>query len=292
MVRTSKPASASAAAASSTSAPVKALEVKSDASAAKKAPKAPKNTVVVAETPVAEPEQPESGVEGVDETSTTASKVADFNLKLQQVVALVSALKLNYKGLEKAITRDLKTALKASSKKSKRSGNRQPSGFVRPTLISTELADFLGRSHGSEMARTEVSKEINKYIRDQSLQDKDNGRQINADAKLKTLLKLEDTDVLTYFNLQRYMKHHFIKTTPVVAPVAHESTAFPLFLDSVAVDLFMKRLTQIRYRPSSSASPIDLLFSLILFMVSNRSKSGTKPYSVPHFLERHANNRR
>ena len=218
MVRTSKPVIASTA--SSSAAPVRAIVAKETAPAAKKAPKAPKNTVVVAEAPVAEVSEPESGVEGVDEASTTASKVADFNVKLQQVVSLIGALKLNYKGLEKAITRDLKTALKASSKKSKRSGNRQPSGFVRPTLISTELADFLGRSHGSEMARTEVSKEINKYIRDQSLQDKDNGRQINADAKLKTLLKLEDADVLTYFNLQRYMKHHFIKTTPAVTSVA------------------------------------------------------------------------
>ena len=61
------------------------------------------------------------------------------------------------------------------------------------------------------MARTDVSKEINAYIRSNGLQDKANGRKINADSKLATLLKLSKDDELTYFNLQRYMKHHFIK---------------------------------------------------------------------------------
>jgi chromatin remodeling complex protein RSC6 len=47
------------------------------------------------------------------------------------------------------------------------------------------------------------------------LQDEKNGRQINADAKLSALLKLQTGDSLTYFNLQRFMKHHFVKATPV-----------------------------------------------------------------------------
>ena len=65
------------------------------------------------------------------------------------------------------------------------------------------------------MARTEVSKEINEYIRTHKLQNKDNGRIIEADAKLSTLLKLKKEDELSYFNLQRYMKSHFIKAEPV-----------------------------------------------------------------------------
>jgi hypothetical protein len=34
------------------------------------------------------------------------------------------------------------------------------------------------------------------------------------------LLNLTTEDELTYFNLQRYMKHHFIKTTPVVESIS------------------------------------------------------------------------
>jgi chromatin remodeling complex protein RSC6 len=62
----------------------------------------------------------------------------------------------------------------------------------------------------------QAKKEINKFICANDLKDKANGRQINADASLSVLLKLEPGDVLTYFNLQRYMKHHFVKVVPPV----------------------------------------------------------------------------
>jgi len=86
---------------------------------------------------------------------------------------------------------------------------RRPSGFVAPTLLSDELATFLGKPVGTMMARTDVSKLINKYIADNRLQDLQNGRIINPDAKLRKLLRLNNGDELTYFNLQKYMKHHF-----------------------------------------------------------------------------------
>ena len=126
-------------------------------------------------------------------------------------------MKGDFKSLEKIINRELKAAAKISAKKAKRAGNRQPSGFVKPTLISDELAKFLGKSIGTEMARTEVSKEINEYIRANKLQNKKNGRIIEADAKLSTLLKLTKEDELSYFNLHRYMKNHFIKIDSTTA---------------------------------------------------------------------------
>jgi chromatin remodeling complex protein RSC6 len=69
----------------------------------------------------------------------------------------------------------------------------------------------LDKPVGTEMARTEVTRDINKYIRTNNLQDKENGRKINPDAKLASLLKLKKNDELTYFNLQRYMSPHFAK---------------------------------------------------------------------------------
>ena len=74
------------------------------------------------------------------------------------------------------------------------------------------------------MARTEVTREINGYIRQHSLQDKDNGRKINPDTKLRTLLKIKKNDELTYFNLQRYMSPHFAKQGVILAE-AHLASA-------------------------------------------------------------------
>ena len=89
--------------------------------------------------------------------------------------------------------------------------DRRPSGFVTPTRISDELAQFLKVPAGTLLARTEVSKLINGYIMVNNLQDANNGRLINADAKLRKLLNAKPTDEITYFNLQKFMKPHFAR---------------------------------------------------------------------------------
>ena len=155
--------------------------------------------------------------EVVEETTGIQQKMNEFGAKLQQISSIFSSMKGDFKTLEKIIAREMKAAAKASSKRAKRAGNRAPSGFVKPTRISDELAKFLGKTVGTEMARTDVSKEINAYIRANNLQRPDNGRFIVPDAKLTTLLKLGKDDELSYFNLQRYMKPHFIKAEVVVA---------------------------------------------------------------------------
>ena len=142
---------------------------------------------------------------------------SDFMGKLQSVSAAISALKSDFRILEKKCLREMKTAKKLSDKRSRARGQRAPSGFVKPTLVTNDLADFLGKPHGTEMARTEVTREINKYIRANSLQDAQNGRKINPDDKLAKLLNLKKTDELTYFNLQRYMSPHFPKSAAATA---------------------------------------------------------------------------
>ena len=148
---------------------------------------------------------------------TTAAEVSlseqtnEFQSKLHQIGALLSALKTEFRSLEKKWSRDVKTAQKQSSKRKRKAGNRAPSGFVKPTKISDELATFLGKEKGTEMARTDVTREINAYIRANKLQDQDNGRKIIPDTKLAALLKLKKSDELTYFNLQKFMSPHFAK---------------------------------------------------------------------------------
>ena len=149
--------------------------------------------------------------------SSLMEQSGEFLVKLQQLGALINALKTEYRTLEKKWTRDLKVAQKQSSKRKRKAGARAPSGFVKPTRISDELASFLAKPSGTEMARTEVTRDINKYIREHNLQDKANGRQINPDTKLASLLKVAKNDVLTYFNLQRYMSPHFAKAGDAVA---------------------------------------------------------------------------
>jgi upstream activation factor subunit UAF30 len=167
---------------------------------------------------VSVPVEETTAVEDVE--ASIAAQSVEFMAKLNQLSSMIATLKTEYRAIEKKWARELKTAQKTSSKKKKRAGNRAPSGFVKPTKISDELAKFLEKPTGTEMARTDVTREINKYIRSHNLQDVGNGRKINPDQKLQTLLKLKKTDELTYFNLQRYMSPHFQKSEKALAAAA------------------------------------------------------------------------
>ena len=203
----------SKAAKTATKAAAPAKVVAKKAAAPKKV--AAKKPEVVAATPAAVVAAP---VE--DEVPTLTGDFTEFMAKLQQVSSLLSSLKSEFRTLEKKATRELKAAQKASAKRKRKAGNRSPSGFVKPTLISNELAAFLGKEVGTQMARTEVTREINAYIRANKLQDPQNGRKINADTKLTSLLKLSPGDELTYFNLQKFMSPHFAKASKPVVDAA------------------------------------------------------------------------
>jgi len=189
----------------------------------------PKTTkkVVKKSTPKVEAAAPEPVAEPVDapieteksEDSDLMETSAVFFTKLQQMGTMLTAIKTEYRTLEKKWVKEIKQSQKAAKKKRK-VGNRAPSGFVKAARISDELAAFLGVDKGVEMARTDVTKEITAYVKAHSLQDKDNGRQINPDAKLKKLLHLGADDVLSYFNLQKFMSPHFEKKSDQVAAAA------------------------------------------------------------------------
>lgn len=136
-------------------------------------------------------------------------QVAKVASKMQQLSADLASTKSEFKLLEKRWAKELKTAQRQGKRKKREGGNSAPSGFTKPTRISDELAAFLNKPQGTEMARTDVTKEINQYVKSNNLKDAEDGRKILPDAKLTTLLKLGKDDKLTFFNLQRFMKHHY-----------------------------------------------------------------------------------
>lgn len=203
--------------------PVAEVTASSVAAKAPRTKKTKATTEPAVEAPVvvaaaAAPVQSTSSTEEVAASSSSDAEVPaldqsiDFVAKLQQVSLLLSSLKVEYRMMERRWARELKAAQKQSSRRKRKASNRAPSGFVKPTLISDALADFLGRERGTQMARTAVTHDINTYIREHNLQNSSNGRIINPDQKLSTLLNLTGAEELTYFNLQRFMSPHFAKS--------------------------------------------------------------------------------
>ena len=155
------------------------------------------------ETTVTEGEVVQVDVVPVDRFSSVLEKLQHFSNDLKETIANVKILQKEHAKL-----------VKQTSKKSKKvatGGQRTLSGFAKPSLLSDELCEFMGVATGTSLARTEVTRSINEYIKKHDLQDSADKRHILPDAKLKKILNLGDDDRLTYFNLQKYMKHHFTK---------------------------------------------------------------------------------
>ncbi len=195
-------------------APAPAVEKKAAKKAATKEA-APASSPAVAPAPA--PAAPVTAAPAEAE-APVASVQDDVKAMLTQASTVretVGALVAELKRLEKRVAR-----LQKEADKRKRRGKRtetadgaprKPSIFETPTALSPELCSFLGVSAGSKESRSNVTRAITKYVKDNNLKNKHN---ITPDAKLKGLLGVKDGETLTYFNLQRYLNRHYLKATP------------------------------------------------------------------------------
>lgn len=189
-----------------TSAPAAAPVASTSTSAAPKAvAKAPKADVAATPAPAAAAAVavvPAADVVEESPLTRLTSKVGALAVLLKEVQAELKVAQKEYEKLKKA-------SEKAERKRA--NARTSPSGFAKPTKISDELCGFLAVTKGTEMSRTDVTRHINKYVKEHGLFKKDNKRVILPNATLKKLLGCKDTDEVTYFNLQKWMKHHFVR---------------------------------------------------------------------------------
>jgi len=167
--------------------------------------------VVVAPVEATPVEAADAAVSSVQDD--VKAMLAQANTVRETVGALVAELKR----VEKRVARLQKEADKRRRRVKKPVEGeevkpRKPSIFEIPTALSNELCSFLARPAGSKESRSNVTKAITAYVREKNLKDK---HTIKPDAKLVALLGVKADDVLTYFNLQKYLNRHYLK-----APVA------------------------------------------------------------------------
>jgi chromatin remodeling complex protein RSC6 len=152
----------------------------------------------------------------IDETQLedVFSQFEQLVTQLNMMKTYVTQIQQNVRNLEKNVRKQMK-GLKKEVTKSKNKGNRLPSGFAKPSKVTKELCEFMKKSEGTEIARTEVTRALVSYIKENKLENTTNSKIISPDDKLKILLGLDDTQELTYFNIQKYMNKHFVKNAEV-----------------------------------------------------------------------------
>ena len=132
----------------------------------------------------------------VEEPTTTAQKfellLKDFSAHLDVGKSLTARMKVLQKEVTKATKPGKRRATKSVSDDSDSDSPKRASALQKPVKISDELCTFLGFEVGTEHSRQDVTKAVNKYIKDNNIQDPANRRFIKLDdsdagKKLKVL---------------------------------------------------------------------------------------------------------
>jgi chromatin remodeling complex protein RSC6 len=137
-----------------------------------------------------------------DETLESSLKdLSDIAVTLKSEV---TTLQQKIKQIEKLVKQD-----KKKKSQEPKLTKKKLSGFALPMPISDDLCKFMKKTTGSKVARTDVTKYLVKYVKDQKLEDENNHRIICPNKELSNLLSSREGDEVTYFNLQTYINHHF-----------------------------------------------------------------------------------
>ena len=177
-----------------------------------KAPKAekPKDTKDTKK----EPKTPKDSTPKETKPKSKKIEVVEYEKsKLAELIEAISNLDKEFKAIKSLVKlvqkeNDKKEKILKKERDRKEKARLSPSGFAKPTDISTEMCDFLQIPHGTQMSRTEVTKKINTYVSTNNLKDPVNGRIIRPDATLKKLLRVKDGDEVTFFHMQRLLNPH------------------------------------------------------------------------------------
>jgi len=171
-------------------------------------------------------------------TVTKDSLIASIQELNAQLDAELSAEKKQQVG--NRFVRRVRKALRMIESDAKRvlkikSGNRKASatsGFMKPVMISEEMARFTGLDKNGSFPRPTITKFVCEYIKKNNLQNPEDKREFRVDSPLQKLLKYDPknppkdesgaTIPMTYFRLQKYMQHHFKQ---LAAPVAEPTPA-------------------------------------------------------------------
>jgi len=192
---------------------IKATKAKTIKATKTKTVKATKAKTVKAKLPVSKPAS-EVEVPRLEATRDSITQhfdklIADLDAEVKNLRATKGTGAKFLKNVSKTV-KGLKTkSIRVMGKKPKKRTNVN-SGFLKQVAISKEMAKFIGCGADDLKSRVDVTKAICAYIKDHSLQNPKDKREIIPDSKLKKLLRIDKgDDPLTYYRVQSKLKPHF-----------------------------------------------------------------------------------
>ena len=147
-------------------------------------------------------------------SQTLKSLLSSLTEQSVQTKTLMQTVRTVLKDFERQSKELEKLKNKKSRSTTERKNSGVPSGITKPVAISDDLARFLGVEPGTLVPRNEVTKGVSAYVRKFELSDPTNKQKFVLDdrveAKILRTLLGNPAEEVTYFNLQRYLKQHYL----------------------------------------------------------------------------------
>lgn len=116
------------------------------------------------------------------------------------------------KGIMKLIRKIRATQEDPTGEKSRQKAANN--GFNRKISITPDFASFLGIDKSEKISRSDGTRRVSAYIKENNLNDPNNGRVIIPNDRLRKLLNIDLNEELTFLNIQKYLSKHYLKTPP------------------------------------------------------------------------------
>lgn len=138
---------------------------------------------------------------------------ADFSAKVREAVKSTqeAARVAKKEARDSKKKRKINPADMTPEQKAAWEARRANNAFLVQRPLSDELCHFMGLASGSKRSQTEVTKFISEYVKSHKCFDPSFQRRILPNAVLAKLLRVDDKTEVTYLNLQKYLKVHFLK---------------------------------------------------------------------------------
>ena len=144
-------------------------------------------------------------VEGKSTADTVLLELLSVHNELSEQRKNITRIMANVKRCYTKVERRLQQAMVVP-----RSKEPKQNGLTKPFPVSNLLCSFMSVPEGTQLARTEVTRYLHKYIKDRGLYEEGNKQLIRPDVSLKQLLNIEDEDEpLHIFKMQKKMNTHF-----------------------------------------------------------------------------------
>jgi chromatin remodeling complex protein RSC6 len=163
----------------------------------------------------------------IEEAKAIELRLQETINELKEFKSMVNGMTSDYISRLTDAVREIKQLRKTQKKPRPTNvqGPKKPCTFELPSLLSDNMCTFLNLPLGSSMSQNDVTHAIHKYCKQNGLLQSGDNRIINPDEALLTVLSpVPEGVTLTYFTVQRYLKHNYTRT--------HESTTNPAEIPS------------------------------------------------------------